>query len=379
MSLASAELRARLKALPKAELHCHLEAAARLETLWSFHQEQGETLHGSLEAFRAAVLVPDGAVPGYAEFLARFSALRFCYGGPEDLERLAREVVADAADDGVVHLELRMHPAFWARRMRRDATQLAAAPDKENLAGPVPTVAECAAAVAALARGAEPEARRRGLTLRWILSLGRHVDAPLNACATALLHEPCGGLFAGVDVTGNEDLPLDPVLPFVRVWRNAGRAFTLHAGEDPRPAAAGALGVKDALLEQEAARIGHGVRALEDPAVLALLRERGTPLEICLTSNVQTGAATSYAAHPLRKLLDAGVRATLNTDDPLLSAVTLSEEYARAHECAGLSLRQLRDLAVNGAAAAWLLDSERSALMVRITQAWDEFLAQAGV
>lgn len=173
-------------------------------------------------------------------------------------------------------------------------------------------------------------------------------------------------------------MPLAPVLPFVRAWQSAGRAFTLHAGEDPRPAAAGALGVRDALLEHGATRIGHGVRALEDPAALALLRDLGTPLEVCLTSNVQTGAAASYAAHPLRKLLDAGVRATLNTDDPLLSAVTLTEEYARAHERAGLSLRELRTLAVNGAAAAWLLDSERAPLITRVTQAWDEFLAQAG-
>jgi adenosine deaminase len=124
-----------------------------------------------------------------------------------------------------------------------------------------------------------------------------------------------------------------------------------------------------------AARIGHGVRAVESPAVLKLLADRKIALEVCLTSNVQTQAAPSYAEHPLRQLMAAGVPATLNTDDPLISGITLTEEYARAHERCGLPLQALRDLAVQGAEASFLPATERTKLSARIRDEWNAFLA----
>ncbi|MCW8132088.1 MAG: adenosine deaminase family protein, partial [Planctomycetota bacterium] len=363
----------RLRRLPKVDLHRHLEASARLETLWEFHQASGERMHASLEAFRRAVVIPEGETPGFAAFLGRFMALRFCYGGERELERLAREVVADAAADGVVHLELRLHPAFWARRMSREHT--AAAPTTagsgETISAAPLSTHECERAFAALARGARSEAQARGISVGFILSLGRHADAGTNRAAAELIHRPAGAEFCGVDVAGDEALPLDPVLPFVRMCAGRGLPVTLHAGEDPRPEAGGARGVREALERHAAVRIGHGVRAVEDPAVLAALCARGAALEVCLTSNVQTAAAADFASHPVHGLLAAGVRVTLNTDDPLLSDISLTDEYLRAHERAGLPLETLRGIAVNGAEAAFLPADRRAALKSLIADAWD--------
>ncbi|MBI3828974.1 MAG: adenosine deaminase [Planctomycetes bacterium] len=375
MSRQAQELRARLRALPKTELHCHLEAAARLETLWDLHRAAGETLHASLGEFQQRVVLPEGAAPGFPAFLGRFSMLRFCYGGTAGLERIAREVVADFAADGVVHLELRLNPVFWARRLTRAATLVQLVPGEETIAGPLPSAAAIAQAVQAIVRGAQAEAARCKISVGFILSFGRHVEAPANAAAAQLFEEPVGRAFSAVDVAGDEALPLQPVLPFVESGRKAGLAVTLHAGEDPRAEAPGANGVREAVEQYHAARIGHGVRAVESPAVLKLLADRKIALEVCLTSNVQTQAARSYSEHPLRQLLAAGVPATLNTDDPLISGITLTEEYARAHERCGLPLHALRDLAVQGAAAAFLPAAERTKLVARVSEAWDAFLA----
>lgn len=356
---APAELRARLRALPKVELHRHLEGAFRIGTLWDFHRAQNATLHESEAALRAALEVPPDERPGFLPFLNRFAAVRFPYGDLDAIRRLGREAVEDAHADGIVHQEIRFSPVFLARRLAGVPPSDAPPPDEL-----VEDTAE------ALIAGAREAAAKHGISLAFICSLGRHFSAAINRPSAELLRRPVGRHFAALDVAGEESFPLAGMDGFFEPWRAAGKGLTLHGGEDPE--GPGARNVREAVEVYGADRVGHGVRAAEDPATLELLRECGTVLEVCVTSNVQTAVAAGYAQHQLKALLDAGVKATLNTDDPALSAIDLTEEYARAHERCGLSLKQLRDLAVAGAEAAFLPEAERAALATRIAAAWDE-------
>ncbi|MCZ7647626.1 MAG: adenosine deaminase family protein [Planctomycetota bacterium] len=358
-------LAATLRALPKVELHRHLEGALRIETLWEFHEAAGARVHASREALRRALVVDAAAPPDFRAYLARFAALRFRYGGPEALERIGREAVADAAGEGVAHLELRLAPLFWAARLREQ-------PPVANLAQlPLPPLEDLELACEALARGADAEAARRGLSLAFILCLNRQLAPEANVLQADLLGRPAGAAFAAVDVCGDEAVPLEAVGAALARGLRA-RPATLHAGEDP--AARGAANVREAVERFGARRIGHGVRAVEDPAVLELLRAKTATLEVCPTSNIQTAAAPSFEAHPLRALVEAGVRVTLNTDNPTLSAVTLTDEYLRAHERCGLTRAQLREVAVASAEAAFLPDAPRRVLVARVAAAWAKFV-----
>ncbi|MCY3021523.1 MAG: adenosine deaminase [Planctomycetota bacterium] len=350
-----------LRALPKVDLHRHLEGAFRIETLWDFHCRNRQRLHASFAALQAACTVPPGQRPGFRGFLARFSGLRFRYGGPDAIERLAAEAVADAAADGVAHLELRFSPPFAARRMKEPLP-----PDTAGSA--VDTLAEVELAADAVVRGARREAARLGISVAFVVTLNRNYSLAVNRPAVQLLMRPVGAALSGLDLAGDETLPARFFADFFRQWKAAGRGITIHAGEDAR--AGGADNVRQALTQFGADRIGHGVRAWEDGRLVAALANKRVTLELCPTSNVQTRACPSFRAHPLKALLAAGVPATINTDDPATSRTTLSREYLRAAVNCGLGWSALRSCALHAAHAAFLSPAARDALAERLSAAW---------
>ena len=358
------------RALPKVDLHRHLEGSLRLDTLWEFHRRNRQRLHAGFESLRSAYTVAQGERPGFQGFLARFAGLRFRFGGVEALERVAAEAVADAAADGVVHLELRFSPAFWALRMRpppgarRQGTDARKQPAGRSSV----TLEEAEEAAEAVVCGARRESARRGLSVAFVLSLKRDLGVAANKPQARLLHRPVGREFAGLDLAGDEAFLAGPFVDIFRDWKAAGRGITIHAGEDPR--GAGAENVRRALLELGADRIGHGVQARGDRELLALLAQRGTALELCLTSNVQTRACRSFRAHPLGTMLAAGVAATINTDDPAISQTTLSHEFLQATARCGLSFSQLLACTLNAAKSAFLAPAAKAALARRIRSGW---------
>lgn len=349
-----------LRALPKVDLHRHLEGAMRLETLWEFHQQQKQNVHASYDSLASACTIPENDAPGFRAFLARFDGLRFTYGNAEALERLAAEAVADAADDGVIHLELRFSPVFYARRMKAPGHPAA-----------VDSLEEVERAAEAIVRGAQGEAARRNVSLSFIITLARHFGAAVNQPAVELLRRPVGAALAGLDLAGDESHPAKEFVPCFKKWKAAGRGLTVHAGEDPQGDAH--KNIVEAVRTLKAGRIGHGVRA-SDRDLLRRLAQGRVVLEMCPTSNVQTQACASFESHPLRKFLDAGVAATINTDDPAISQTTLSGEYLRASRDCGLSWYQLRECALNAARAAFLPQNARDALSDRIDTAWQNAL-----
>jgi len=136
---------------------------------------------------------------------------------------------------------------------------------------------------------------------------------------------------------------------------------TCHAGE-----AAGPPSIESALFDCNASRLGHGVRAGEDPALLDYIRNRGVTLEMCPTSNEQTHAVASYAQHPIKCYLDSGVRVTINTDSRLISGVTLTDEYARLVSELGMTIADLCRCVLNACEASFLPFAERAQLIASV-------------
>ena len=182
----------------------------------------------------------------------------------------------------------------------------------------------------------------------WILDAVRHFGVEPAMRVAELAAERVNDGVVAFGIGGDEER--GPAAWFAEVYRfakSAGLHLTAHAGETVGPESVWAA------LEIGAERIGHGIRAVEDTALLRHLRDQRTPLEVCISSNVSTGAVESLDAHPVRRLYDAGVPITLNTDDPAMFATALSAEYDLAARQFGFSEAELRGIAQNGFRYAW--------------------------
>jgi adenosine deaminase len=329
------------RALPKIDLHRHLEGSLRLATL----VEVASAYDLDIPARDAASLGPlvqiqPGDPPTHQNFLSKFGVLRHFFCAPEVIRRFTREAIEDAAADNVRYLELRFTPVALSRVQGY------------TLADVMAWVLETAQETAA----------ETGVRTRLIASANRH-ESPDLAAQVGTLAAACldQGLVA-LDLGGDEaNFPAEPFAEIFHDARRAGLGITLHAGEW-----SGAENVAIAIEQIGVDRIGHGVRVMEDMDVARLARDRGVVFEVCPTSNYQSGVIAHLSAHSLPAMLAVGLDVTINTDDPGISALTLSDEYRLACEVLGLSLRQLRGCVLAAAQAAFLPDTERSALIAQI-------------
>ncbi len=332
--------------LPKAELHRHLEGSLRLETLFEIAREEQISLPAStVEAFRQLVQIHSHEPFTAANFLSKFKVLRQFYRSPEIIRRLTAEVVEDAARDGVRYLELRFTPVALARI--RDF--------------PLREVIEW------VVESANQAAAQEGITLRLIVSVNRHESPDLAAKVARLAADFQDRGVTGMDLAGDEEnYPAAPFVPIMREAKQAGLHLTIHAGEW-----SGAASVVEAIQDLQAERIGHGIRVMEDPRAVALARERGVVFEVCLTSNYQSGVVPSLAAHPFPQMRAAGLRLTLNTDDPGVSNITLSHEFQVAQQTLKMDQAALWQCTRTALEAAFLPDDERQTLLATFQQAWE--------
>jgi adenosine deaminase len=166
-----------------------------------------------------------------------------------------------------------------------------------------------------------------------------------------------GPAVVGVDLAGDEiSFPSHLFVDHFRRAREAGLHITVHAGEVPAGSPNAAVGLENlrvAILELGAERLGHALRAVDDPATLELIAERGIGIESCPTSNLQTSVVPTYRGHPLVTFLEHGLLVTLNTDDPGISDITLAHEYQIASQHVGLGPGELRQLAENARQVAF--------------------------
>lgn len=334
--------RDRLAALPKAELHVHLDGSLRPATMLDLAREEGIKLAVEDADGLADYMVVRGA-HDLEEYLQRYEVTLALMQRREALERIAEEFVRDVAAEGLTYVETRWCPELHTRRelSREDAV---------------------AAVVAGLRRGEEAT----GVVARTIICSIRTFDPPISLELAAVAANFAGDRVVGFDLAGPErgHPPGRHGAAFERA-RAAGLHLTVHAGE-----AAGAASIREALDRCHAERLGHGTRLHEDPALETRVSDLGIALEVCVTSNVQTRAVPTAEAHPVTRYLRAGVAVTLNTDSRLMGGITLVDEYVLALERLGWSPTELRAAALNGFRAAFLPDEERAALLANAARAW---------
>jgi len=328
--------------IPKVDLHRHLEGAIRISTLMDLARSLEITLPLQPNLHTLVQMQPEEN-QNFSNFLAKFSTLRLFYRTPEIIRRIAYEAVADAAADHVLHLEMIFTPVALSRARGFDLGEV------------MDWVAETAMQAG----------RDFGISIRLIASVNRHEPVELAEQTARLAAERIASGIVGLNLAGNE--AEFSALPFAGVFRQAkqaGLAISIHAGEW-----GGAGNVREALEELQADRIGHGVRILEDPQVVALARQKGAAFEVCLTSNYQTGSIPDLKTHPITKMLEAGLIVTINTDDPSISQIALSDEYRLALETLGLKRETLIDCIRAAARASFLPAVEKERLLEKINQA----------
>ncbi len=308
----------------------------RLQTLAEIAQEHGIDLPSyDIESLRPFATVT-GEEPDFHRFLQKFSFLRRFYTTQAAIERVAYEAVADAAADNIKYLELRFNPVAQARAQGFSLDEV--------------TTWIC---------GAVARAQRDcDVRTNLILQIGRDesLDTAFQIVDVALAHQGDG--VVGLDLAGDE--VKYPARPFADVFRRAqqgGLQATVHAGE-----AGGSENVREAIELLGAQRIGHGVRAVENSAIVQLLREREVTLEVCPTSNLQTAVVRRFVVHPLPDLLALNLRVTINTDDPSVSDTTLTDEYIVVMLAMGMTLEQIKHTIVMAAEGSFQPPEERRRL-----------------
>jgi len=297
-------LAAIITGMARAELHLHLEGAVERETL----RELDPTL--TEEELSSALSYRD-----FAGFIQSYVWVNRKLRGPADYTLIARRLFERLAAQGMCYAEVTLSAGviLWKKQ-------------------------DLAAIFDALAN----EAARSPVPIRWILDAtrqwGAEAAAPVFDFAAEHLNDGVVAIgIGGIEAEG-------PALWFRDLYakaRDRGLRLLCHAGETTD-----AQSVWDALAIG-AERIGHGIRAVHDKELLARLRDKNIPLEICITSNLRTGAVASLADHPVRKLFDAGVPIILNTDDPALFECTLDSEYRLASRAFGFTAAELSAIAAN--------------------------------
>ena len=321
---------------PLVELHRHLDGNVRLSTILDIGLSHNiELPAATIEGLRPYVQVVEPK-PSILDFFTKFEYLTKVMVDADAVRRIAYENVEDAHNEGIDYIELRFSPLFMAETHQLDP----------------------ASVVAAVVEGVQ-EARRvlpTKVNLIGILSRTYGVEGAWQELNALLTRKED---IIALDLAGDElHFPGELFVEHFKKARNAGWHAVPHAGE-----VLGAESVWQALNELGAERIGHAVHAVQDPALLDYLAEQQIGIESNLTSNVQTSTVPSYAAHPLKTFLEHGIPATINTDDPGISAIDIAYEYQMAVEEVGLTVEQVRQAQRNALQVCFLSEEEKQALV----------------
>lgn len=328
-----------LRRLPKTELHCHLDGSMRPETILELAEERKVRLPAEdVEGLRK-ILVSGEEVRSLVDYLKAFDVTLSVLQDEDALARAAYELVQDCAGENIRYLEVRYSPILHTQQGMR-------------LTNIVDAVLE------GLSRGERDFGVHTGVIICGMRNINPETSYRLAELAIAYKNK---GVLA-FDLAGAEtDYPAKKHKDaFFLILRNNINC-TLHAGESYGPES-----IHQAVHYCGAHRIGHGTRLKEDGDLLNYINDHRIPLEICLTSNVQTRAVPNFEEHPLRFYYDYGLRCTVNTDNRLMSDTTVSRELYRAHKHLGFTLEELVDIIIYGFKSAFLPHRAKIRLLRRI-------------
>lgn len=318
--------------LPKAELHCHIEGAAAASLVQQQALKYGED---------CSRFIRDGNFVwrDFAGFLAAYDFASTLFRSEDDYARLSEHYLSSIASNGAIYAELFISPDHAAR------------------AGLSPS-----AYIEALAAGLQRAKAKTGIEARMIIAGIRHMGVEAVETIARYAVRNRHPLVTGFGLAGDERV--EATEDFVRAFeiaREAGLGITIHAGE-----LLGWQSVEAALDHVRPARIGHGVRAIENPDLVKRIADEGVVLECCPGSNVALGVFPTFAAHPFRRLRDAGCKVTLNSDDPLYFHTSLGREYEIAQEHFALTERDLAGITRTAIEAAFVDKRTRTELLARL-------------
>jgi adenosine deaminase len=322
-----------LRALPKVDLHVHLEGSMRPTTVVEL-------------ADRYGVSLPEGLREGryefrdFRHFIDEWLAGLECLRAPEDFQRIAVEFCEDEAAQGVRYAEVSFSlPDHRDRILDWDET------------------------LVAVLDGLAAGERSSGIVCRVYVDVVRGIDMSHSRRAMEVAARHVDDGVVGIGLGGEEVFPPEPYADVFREGIARGLRSIPHAGETHGPAS-----IRGAIDALGAERIGHGIRALEDPSLVELLREREIGLDVCPTSNVMTRSAPSLEAHPLPAMLDAGLRCTLASDDPSMFHSFLTDEYELCRVAFGFDDDRIARLATNGVRASFAPETVKADLEAAIAR-----------
>jgi adenosine deaminase len=331
-----------LRALPKVDLHVHLEGSMRPGTVVEL-------------ADRYGVDLPEGLREGryefrdFRHFIDEWLAGLECLRAPEDFRRIAVEFCEDEAAHGVRYAEVSFSLPDHRDRIRDWDETLVAVLD-------------------GLADGGE----RNGIVCRVYVDVVRGIDMAHSRQAMEVAARHVGDGVIAIGLGGEEEFPPEPYADIFREGIARGLRSIPHAGETHGPES-----IRGAIDALGADRIGHGIRVLEDPDLVAEVRERGIGFDVCPTSNLMTRSAPSLEAHPLPAMLDAGLLCSLASDDPSMFHAFLTDEYELCRRVFGFDDRAIAALAGNGVRASFA-SAELKAKLDAAIAAWLDDDQEAG-
>ncbi len=336
-----------IRALPKTDLHCHLDGSLRVETLLELAHEQGVDLPAdNVDELNNIIHAGSERNKSLAEYLKVFDYTLSVLQEAPALERVAFELAEDQWNDGVRLLEVRFSPVL-------------------NIEKGLTLAETIEATKAGLKRAEAKYGIKTGIIVCGIRSIGAQTSLTLAELAVAFKNRGV----VGYDLAGQEEnFPAkDHMEPFYLTLNN-NLNLTIHAGE-----AYGPESIHQAIHYCGAHRIGHGTRTREDGDLLNYINDHRIPLEMCITSNVQTGSVNSFETHPIRNYYDLGLRVTINTDNLLVSDTTITKEFLAAHKYYDFDLDDFKEMIIFGFKSAFLPYKEKRKLVKEVVEELAKF------